>query len=308
MRFSLTKFYPIIFPHIRKFDVTMRDGLESIPKNYNLDDKKVILNKLINVYKPESLEIGSLVSSKICPQMNNSYELYNYANNLYNKNKKVCDFYLLIPPTYKYLNNAKKQNIRNISLITSVSNPFQKKKYNQSIEETKYIIKDALKTSNTTNTTNTTNTSKPFDNVKLYVSCITNCPITGKQDNEYIVNQLYEYLHIDGVSNVCLTDTCGNMRYSDFKHIIDYLNIEMNYKLDKLSLHLHNNDARKYYTTDAIIKYAMYNKINKFDLTSYDNIYFGNGIITVDIKHFNNNLTYNRLYESIYNIFTYGQK
>jgi isopropylmalate/homocitrate/citramalate synthase len=304
MRFSLTKVYPLIFPNIKKFDVTMRDGLESIPRKYTLNEKKTILNKLMNVYKPESLEIGSIISSKIYPQMNKSYELYNYANNLYNKKQKVCDFYLLIPPTYKYLNIAKKQNIRNISLVTSVSNQYQKKTYNQSIEETKNIIKDLVKTSNTSNTSNT---SKSFDNIKLYVSCVTNCPISGKQDNEHIINELYEYLHIDGISNVCLTDTCGNMRYSDFKHIIDYLNIEMNYKLDKLSLHLHN-DSTKYYTTDAIIKYAMYNKINKFDLTNFDNIYFGNGIITVDVKQFNNNLTYNRLYESIYNIFTYGQK
>jgi isopropylmalate/homocitrate/citramalate synthase len=299
MRFSLPKLYPILFPNIRKFDVTMRDGLESIPKKYTLDDKKAILNKLMNVYKPEALEIGSLISSKLYPQMNKSYELYNYANNLYNKNQKVCDFYLLIPPTYKHLNSAIKKNIRNISLVTSVSDKYQKQTYNQSIEETKDIIKNVL---------NSSPLSKPFDNVKLYVSCITNCPMSGKQDNEHIVNQLYDYLHMDGISNVCLTDTCGNMRYNDFTHIIDYLNIEMNYKLDKLSLHLHTNDNMKYYTTDAIIKYAIYNNIKKFDLTNFDNIYFGNGIITVDVKQFNNNLTYNRLYESIYNIFTYGQK
>jgi isopropylmalate/homocitrate/citramalate synthase len=292
------------FPHIRKFDVTMRDGLQSIPRIYTLDEKKIILNKIMNVYKPHSLEIGSIISTKLVPQMKQSYELYNYANAVYNTNKNTnnknntCDFYLLVPPTKKYLDLARKLNIRNISLNTSVSNPYQLKHSNQSIEDTKNIIKDIAKTPNT------------FDNIKLYVSCINNCPIKGKQDNEYIINELYEYLHIDGVSEVCLTDTCGNMRYGDFKHIIDYLNIEMNYKLDKLSLHLHyydniNNYVINNYTIDNIIQYAINNNINKFDLTTFENIYFGNSIIKVDVKEFNNNVTYNKLYESIYNTFIY---
>ena len=307
MRLSLsrlTNFNP--FPHLKLFDVTMKDGLQSIPKIYTIDEKKIILKRIMNVYKPYSLEIGSIVSSNIVPQMKYSYKLYNYANSLYNKtnpttklqenqnqnqNKKKCNFYLSVPPTTKYLDIAKQLNIKNISLTTSVSNPFQLKMSNQTIQETKDIIKDSLKTSN------------PFDNVKLYVSCITNCPIKGKIDNDHIINELYEYLHIDGISEVCLTDTCGNIRYSDFIHIIDYLNIEMNYKLNKLSLHLHYNNERNYYTIDNIINYAINNNIYKFDVTSFENIYFGNGYITIDLKKFNNNLTYDRLYESIYNNF-----
>ena len=304
------------FPHIRKFDVTMSDGLQSIPKIYTLDEKKVILKKIMNVYKPHSLEIGSIVSPKLVPQMKQSHELYNYANNVYNNTKKhtqtqtqnkiikenICDFYLSVPATKHYLDIAKKLNIRNISLNTSVSEEFHNQSntttntntHKLSINETKNIIRDTLKIPNT------------FDKVKLYVSCITNCPIKGKKDNEHIINELYEYLHIDGISEVCLMNTCGNMRYSDFKHIIDYLSIEMNYKLDKLSLHLHiNENENKYYTIDNIIEYAINNNINKFDLTSFENIYFGNGIIKVDVKTFNTNLTYDRLYEGIYNNFIY---
>ena len=298
------------FPHIRKFDVTMSDGLESIPKIYTLDEKKVILKKLMNVYKPHSLEIGSIISTKLCPQMKQSYELYNYANKLYNdkqqtKKVNVCDFYLLVPPTKKYLELAHKLQIKNIALNTSLNrntNQIKNKVQYQSLQETKDTIKEVLKTPGY------------FNKVKVYVPCISNrsnkYSIKDKKhelDNEHILNELYEYLHIDGVSEVCLTDTYGNMRYSNFKHIIDYLNIEMNYKLDKLSLHLHINhhDEKKYYTIDNIIKYAINNNVNKFDLTSFENIYFGNSIIKVDVKQFNNNLTYDRLYESIYNNFIY---
>ena len=292
-----------INPYIKYFDVSMSDGLQSIPKKYTLSEKKTILHSIINTYKPNCLEIGSIVSPRVVPQMKHSYELYKYANNFYNpieniENKNInnnkmqnkCKFYLSVPPTKYYLNNAKSLNIRNISIMSSISNDYQEKYFNQSIQKTKEIIKETLKIPNT------------FDNVKLYVSCITNCPIKGKQDNEHIINQLYEYLHIDGITEVCLIDTCGNIRYSDFVHIIDYLGIEMNYKLDKLSLHLQYNDEKKYYTTDKIIEYALYNNIYKFDVSSFEYMYFGNGNINIDAKSFNNNLTYDRLYEGIYNL------
>ena len=254
----------------------------------------------MNTYKPNSLEVGSIISPRVVPQMKHSYELYNYANSIYNKHNKdnKCKFYLSVPPTKQYLNNAKSLNIRNISIMTSISDEYhQKQKYNsnQSIQKTKEIITDTLQNPNA------------FDNVKLYVSCITNCPFKGKQDNDHIINQLYEYLHIDGITEVCLTDTCGNMRFCDFKHIIDYLGIEMNYKLDKLSLHLHSNDEKKYYTIDKIIDYAIYNNIYKFDVSSFEYMYFGNSYLDIDVKKFNNNLTYDRLYEGIHNhMFNYS--
>jgi isopropylmalate/homocitrate/citramalate synthase len=302
-----------IKPYIRHFDVSMRDGLQSIPRIYTLPEKKIILNNIMKQYNPHALEIGSLVSSKLLPQMNNSYELYNYANTIYNKtcmyntyskrnifcNAKIdnhnninnnCDFYLLVPPTKKYLDIAKKLNIRNVSLTTSITDTFQKKNINQSIKETKKNIKEVLKTPGT------------FDNVKLYVSCITNCPLTGPQDNEYIVNELYEYLNIDGINEVCISDTCGNMKFGNFKHIIDYLSIEMNYNLEKISLHLHinaNDDKKDCSNINNIIEYAIENNIYKFDVTSMENI--GGCSITINDKSkLNSNLTYDRLYESLY--------
>ena len=290
--------------YIRQFDVSMSDVLQSIPKKYTLSEKKHILHNIIHTYKPNSLEIGSIISPRLVPQMNHSYELYKYANDFYNPIKKSdrthiisdndtiknnqCKFYLSVPPTKQYLNSAKTLNIKNISLMTSISDVYQQNYFKQSIKKTKEIIKETLKEPNT------------FDNVKLYVSCITYCPIKGKQDNEHIINELYDYLHIDGITEVCLTDNCSNINYSDFKHIIDYLGIEMNYKLDKLSLHLHCNNE-KYYTTDKIIEYAIHNKIYKFDVSSFEYMKFNNGIINIDTKSFNNNLTYDRLYEGIHN-------
>lgn len=78
-----------INPYIKYFDVSMSDGLQSIPKKYTLSEKKTILHSIINTYKPNCLEIGSIVSPRVVPQMKHSYELYKYANNYYNPIEKT---------------------------------------------------------------------------------------------------------------------------------------------------------------------------------------------------------------------------
>ena len=292
-----------INPYIKCFDISMTEGIQSISKYYSIENKKVILNNIMKQYKPKTLEIGALGKDKVYPNMKNSYELYKYANSFYNNNnmtnrlvnKNKCDFYLLVPPTKKYLNIAKNLNIRNISLQTSISDNFQIQKFNQNIKETKENIKDILKTPGS------------FDNVKLYVSCITNCPIKGNQgnpDNEYIINELYEYFNIDGITNICIVDTCADMKYNNFKHIIDYLGIELNFKFDKLSLQLHinkNNDKNNTNNIDSIIEYAVSNNIYNFDviIENIENIV--NYSFTNNNNKLNNNITYDRLYESLYN-------
>ena len=60
--------------NISFFDVTLRDGLQSIKKEYSLLEKKNILYNIINLHNPNSIEIGSLVSNKVLPQMNYSKE------------------------------------------------------------------------------------------------------------------------------------------------------------------------------------------------------------------------------------------
>ena len=61
---------------IKYFDVSLRDGLQSQNRIYTLNEKKDLLHKIIDIYKPQSIEIGSLVSSKVLPQMDKSIELY----------------------------------------------------------------------------------------------------------------------------------------------------------------------------------------------------------------------------------------
>ena len=280
-------------PYIKFFDVSMRDGLQTLPDIYTLKHKKIMLDRIIDTYKPNSLEIGSLVSPKVLPQMKDSHELYKHANKYYiNKNNAyIPEFYLLVPPTEKYLEMAGNLNIKNISIMSSVSNKFQKKNVRVSLYETRNNIIKAVNTSH-----NLKNKNK-FNNVKVYMSCIAHCPILGKIDNDVIVNELYEYLNINNINEVCISDTCGKLSFSDFKHIIDYLNIDMKHNLSKVSLHLHCNDKLNYYRINNIIKYAIQNKIYKFDVSCLN---AGGCSVTMNNNELNNNLTYERFCEALH--------
>ena len=154
---------------LRLFDVTLRDGLQSISKIYNLEEKKELLFKIIYKMQPQALEIGSIVSPKILPQMNNSIELYKYANEYNTFVNKPIDFYMLTP-NLKSLEIACLNNIENFSLITSVSDSFQKKNINKTLVETKSEIRSMMENIETT----------PEKKIKLYISCINKCPIQGK--------------------------------------------------------------------------------------------------------------------------------
>ena len=182
-----------------------------------------------------------------------------------------CDFYLLVPPIKKYINIAQKLNIKNISLYTSIQN--------QSIQETKANITNILKKKDKFDKFN------KFDNVKLYVSCSTDIHNSGKKDNDNILNELYEYIELDGVNEICISDTRRTMTQDDFIYIIDNLsnNKDTMDKMDKISLQLHMNDGNGNGNGNGnsnsninniienIIEYALINNIHKFNVSSLDN-------------------------------------
>ena len=286
-----------ILSKLKLFDVSLRDGLQSIPKIYELHEKKRMLSKIIHHYRPHQMEIGSIVSYNVLPQMKNSIELYKYATDKYDRincltkhdsindelyDNVYCDFFLLVPPIKSFINQATLNNIKNISLITSVSDTFQKKNIHRSIIDTKMILNDNLSNNN------------EFKNIKLYISCITNCPFEGKKNNDHIINEIIYYSKLKWINNLCLSDTCGNIKFNDFKYILD--NLLLNINVDILSLHLHVN-KNNYLEIDQIIKYAIKNNLYKFDVSGFKNM--GGCAITLDQNKLHGNLHYNDLIDII---------
>ena len=217
------------------------------------------------------------MSEKVLPQMSNSIELYNYAENL----KKNINFYLLVP-NLNYTQKAIKNNIKNMSFITSVSNDFQIKNIQKTLIQTKDEI------NNITDYINNNNNN--IHNKKLYISCINHCPISGIIDNNFIIKELLYYNNLNFFNELCLSDTCGKMDFNNFKIIID--NIIDIIPNNKISLHLHISDDLD--NLKKIINYALDNNINNFDISILNS---GGCSVTIKKDELNNNLTYDILYK-----------
>ena len=237
-----------IFKKARFFDVTLRDSLQCLNKIYTLSEKKILLHNVLRKNNIDSIEIGSFVSPKILPQLENTDHLFNYANSLsHNKNLFV------LTPNDHAVKKALNIGVNNFSLITSVSDHFQKKNINKTLVETKQNLDEMLKLIND-------------KNIKLYISCVNECPLSGKINSEFILNEITEYYYkYDFIKNICLSDTCGSLEYKDFKNLIDSM-IKRGFDLTRFSLHLHTNTNNSK-TTNNIILYALKNKITLFDVS-----------------------------------------
>ena len=270
-------------PPLRLFDVTLRDGLQSIPKIYSLAEKMDLGLDIIANRNPYAIEVGSIVSPKIVPQMKNSIDFFQSFSSTYGTYKPI-DIYV-VTPNYKSVQVATKNDVCNYSFITSVSNMFQTKNTNMTIADTKNEIKYMVDLVKTTNEDN---------KIKLYISCFTECPIVGKIDNHAILAEIMYYYHTHGeqISNLCLSDTCGTLRFQDFKFIIDAL-IKKGVELEQFGLHLHQQVSRD--NVKNIIIYGMKNGISQYDVSYIPEI----GGCSVTMENPSGNVGYETIYECL---------
>jgi len=260
---------------LKLFDVTLRDGLQSLKKIYSLAEKTDILHNIIVNRFPSAIEVGSIVSPKILPQMEQSIELFHEAQFINIILPRPIDLYMLTP-NLKSVNIASDHDITNFSFITSVSNDFQKKNTNKNLTEIKNEIELMMKRV----------TLIKDSKVKLYISCITDCPISGRIDNQKIINEILHYYYTyDEISEICLSDTCGTMEFNNFKTIIDEL-LKRNVDFNKISLHLHNQENKQ--NVKDIIIYGMKSGIYRFDVSDMPEI----GGCTVTLDNPSGNLSY----------------
>lgn len=266
---------------VNPFDVTLRDGLQALSPNisrlFTTAHKKSLYDYIIESYNPRNLEIGSCVNKKVLPIFNDTEELFNYTDL-----NKEHNHYILVP-NYDKLHDAVKIGVRNFSFITSVSDSFQIKNTKKSVSE---------------NYSNLNNMMLYLDDlpikkykVKLYVSCINECPIEGKIDIPKIVGELFT-LSLLKFDNICLSDTCGSLTHDDFLDIIENSK-KIGIDIKKFSLHLHVRQERED-EVEKIFHSALDYGINEFDV-SYLNS--GGCSITMNKNKIAPNMSYEQYYK-----------
>jgi hydroxymethylglutaryl-CoA lyase len=283
----------------KPFDVTLRDGLQALSKEeqneFTTIKKKELYKNICLNYNPKCVEIGSIVSEKVLPIFKDTLELYSYAlkhqqssnecndlNNQYNQKH-----FILIPNKKKLQEVISKSEINHFAFITSVSNSFQKKNTNLSLFESD---KDIIEMINLFNI-NSDRTQDPV--IKLYVSCINECPIEGKLDNDFIVNRLLNLYKLN-IDTICLSDTCGTLEVEDFEYIVDTC-AYFGMVLSKLSLHLHVKPGKED-IVEQIIHTALDRKIINYDVSLLTT---GGCSVTMKKENMSPNLSYELYYKSI---------
>jgi hydroxymethylglutaryl-CoA lyase len=243
-------------------DVSLRDGLQGLSKEcqetFTLNKKKDIFHNIIFNYKPKNIEIGSIVNPKVLPIMSDSLQLYDYAVNFIKNNAKMDTNIYIVVPNEKGFNIGLSHNILNYSFLTSVSNSFQQTNVNKTLLETKKELKSIYEKIESIKT-------QEFK-TKLYISCINDCPLEGKMDNDYIVHEiLYYHADFPNINEFCLSDTCGSLKFEDYKYIIGNC-IYFGLHPSKISLHLH---VKKDNIEEIrqIVKHSIDNNINRFDVS-----------------------------------------
>jgi isopropylmalate/homocitrate/citramalate synthase len=280
------------------FDVTLRDGLQALSKeeqnNFTTYDKLQTYNNIVSIHNPKNIETGSIVSEKVLPIFKDTIEisetLYNFQiRNYPNQKEKRKNIFVVIPNKEKLKYVINNQKFNNFSFITSVSNSFQLKNTKMNLEDSDKDIYEMLYELDDNNCRRT----KPF--VKLYVSCINECPIEGKIDNDFIVNRILN-LNKMNVDSICLSDTCGSLNEEDFEYIVDTCAF-FGFPLSKFSLHLHVKKDRENEIKN-IIHMALDRKIINFDVSYLET---GGCSVTMNSKKLLPNLSYDLYYKSLCN-------
>jgi len=235
---------------IKIYEMFMRDGLQSL-KPYKLEQKKLFLNQIMK-NKYHCVEFGSTTNSKLLPQMENSYELWNY---IYNNNENSKTKFTMLTPNN--LNECKLSGIKSFGLVCSISDNFAqsnlKKSADESIERLFKQLDDVI--------------MLPDYHVRLYISCSFGELPDGNL-NEQSKIRLYNFLdtvnkkinenYIETYNlDIVLSDTIGSVNESKLDEILN--NVDKNL-IDYIALHLHSD--KNFY---PIINKALEYNISKFD-------------------------------------------
>jgi hypothetical protein len=285
----------------KAFDVTLNDGLKTLSLeeqyHFKMSDKKNLLETNIKKFNPFAISIGSLTSPKISPIMKDTTKFYNYAYNFYNKKDTIKPYFYINLYNQKQLDDVMGSNMfNNISLSTSLTDSFQYYSTRQTVVQKKKELSTIIYNLDLY-CYNREIITVPYPQLKLYINCFSVCPIEGKLNNDYVIDEICNYYNYLKPDILCLKDNCALINKSDFEYIINKC-VENGVNPSKIALHLRYISGYEQNTIN-IINSAIDNKITMFDVSSMTTSdYVKNTSYMCNING-PKNLTYSLFYKSI---------
>ena len=220
-------------------EVGPRDALQNIDIILNVDERFQLIQSLEKA-GINSLEVGSFVSPKAVPAMDNTDTL---LEKLTNSNS---DYSVLIPNTYGY-KQAKDNKVKEVCLVLCATESMNKENINKSIDETILEFKEIINMA-----------KKDKIRTKIYISVAFECPYEGIVSSEYVYDLTKEFLSY-GINEVVIADTIGAGKPDQVKKL--FRRLVKDFGASDFSAHFH--DTRLLALSN--VKAAIGEGITKFD-------------------------------------------
>ncbi len=220
-------------------EVGPRDGLQNIDIILNVDERFQLIQSLEKA-GINSLEVGSFVSPKAVPAMDNTDTLLEKLAN------SKSDYSVLIPNTYGY-KQAKENKVKEVCLVLCATESMNKENINKSIDETILEFKEIIDMA-----------KKDKIRTKIYISVAFECPYEGIVSSEYVYDLTKEFLSY-GINEVVIADTIGAGKPDQVKKL--FRRLVKDFGSSDFSAHFH--DTRLLALSN--VKAAIEEGITKFD-------------------------------------------
>ena len=220
-------------------EVGPRDGLQNIDIILNVDERFQLIQSLERA-GINSLEVGSFVSPKAVPAMDNTDTLLEKLTN------SKSDYSVLIPNTYGY-KQAKDNKVKEVCLVLCATESMNMENINKSIEDTIVEFKEIIDMA-----------KKDKIRTKIYISVAFECPYEGIVSSEYVYDLTKKFLSY-GINEVVIADTIGAGKPDQVKKL--FRRLVKDFGSSDFSAHFH--DTRLLAISN--VKAAMGEGITKFD-------------------------------------------
>lgn len=204
---------------IRIVEVGPRDGLQNEKRIWSVEERVTFINHLSQCGFSE-IEVGSFVSPKWIPQMADTDLVFDKIN------KDENTRYSVLVPNEKGMEQALKNNVRDISIFTAASEAFTQKNINCTIDESFERFAPIVKSA-----------QEHGIRVRGYVSCVVACPYVGEiapDATALVAERLFKM----GCAEISLGDTIGKGTPQTIEAMIQATIKRV--PVDKLAIHCHD--------------------------------------------------------------------
>lgn len=208
--------------HVRVCEVGLRDGLQNQPDLVGTDDKRRLLDALINAGVTD-FEVASFVSPKAVPQMADAEELVRRLPNM-----SGLSFMALVPNLRGY-ERARGAGVRKVAVVLACTETLNERNIRMSLKAATDTCERVIEQARADDI-----------EVRAYVSAALGCPYEGEVPHERVLT-LTERMLQAGAAEVAIADTIGAGNPADTKRL--FQDLVRRFGADVLTAHFHDTRA-----------------------------------------------------------------